>query len=261
MIRLKTAGEIKVMAQGGKVLADILDKLTDGAKEGVTSRQLDEQARWLAREAGARPSFLGYAPSGRKPYPAAACVSVNTVVVHGLPGDILLAEGDVVGIDMGIEYKGLYLDSARTVGIGKVSRQADKLMRITRRALAIAIGKCWLGNTVGDIGAAVQSYVEKNGFEVVRALVGHGVGYDVHEEPAVPNFGEAGAGLKLKEGLVIAIEPMVTVGDSEVVISSDGWTVETKKGGLAAHEEHTVAITSSGPLVLTKSEVQSSYVK
>lgn len=242
------------MAQGGKILADILDKLTEGAKEGVTGRQLDEQARRLARGAGVRPSFLGYAPSGRKPYPAAVCVSVNTAVVHGLPGNILLAEGDVVGIDMGIEYKGLYLDSARTVGIGKVSRQAEKLMEVTRRALVIAIEKCLLGNTVGDIGAAVQSYVENNGFEVVRALVGHGVGYGVHEEPAVPNYGEPGKGVKLEEGLVIAIEPMVTAGDSEVMTSSDGWTVETKKGGLAAHEEHTVAITPLGPMVLTKSQ-------
>lgn len=251
MIRLKTTEEIKVMAEGGKVLAGILDKLARGVKEGATGRQIDEQARRLAREAGARPSFLGYAPSGRKPYPAAVCVSVNTAVVHGLPGDTLLAEGDVVGIDMGIEYKGLYLDSARTVGVGRVSRQAEKLMRVTRRVLAIAIGKCCLGNTIGDIGAAVQSYVEKNGFEVVRTLVGHGVGYDVHEEPAVPNYGEPGKGVKLEEGLVIAIEPMVTVGDFEVVTSSDGWTVETKKGGLAAHEEHTVAVTASAPKVLT----------
>ncbi|MFH1354101.1 MAG: type I methionyl aminopeptidase [bacterium] len=261
MIRLKTAKEIECLASGGAILAEVLERLVSEVKAGVTPRQLDALAQELIADRGAKPSFLNYAPKGKKPFPAALCVSVNQAIVHGLPNDTVFKEGDVVGLDCGIEYKGLYTDSAQTVGVGKVTDEAARLMMVTRQALAEAIEKCRVGNRIGDIGEAVQTHVEREGFEVVRALVGHGVGYDVHEEPAVPNYGEAGKGVKLKEGLVIAIEPMVAVGNAEVKTSGDGWTVETKGGGLAAHEEHTVAIMPSGPRILTKSKIQNSNVK
>ena len=252
MVRPKTKQEIEIMAHGGSILADILDELVRSVEIGVSGKMLDERARELAKQFEVKPSFLNYAPKGHAPYPAALCVSSNRAVVHGLPNEVLFKEGDIVGVDMGIEYKGLFLDSARTVGVGSVSAESEKLMMVTKESLELAIKECVLGNTTGDIGAVVQAHAEKNGFEVVSALVGHGVGYGVHEDPAVPNYGERGKGQELVEGLVIAIEPMVTIGSADIVTVDDGWTVETKGGGLAAHEEHTVAITSSGPLVLTK---------
>lgn len=252
MIRLKTPLEIERLATGGALLAAILDQLCGEARAGVTPRQLDARARELTAAAGVRPSFLNYAPKGSRPYPAALCVSVNHAVVHGLPNDVPLAEGDVAGIDLGLVYEGLYLDSARTVGVGRVSQEAQRLMAVTREALQRGMAQARAGQTIGDIGAAVQSYVEANGYSVVRALVGHGVGFAVHEDPRVPNFGTPGSGIRLAEGLVIAIEPMVTVGGAEVVTADDGWTVQTKGGGLAAHEEHMVAVTKSGPRILTQ---------
>ncbi len=252
MISLKTKQEIEIMAQGGVILADILDELEKNVVVGVSGKILDEKARELVKEFKVKPSFLNYAPKGHEPYPAALCVSSNRAVVHGLPNDVLFKEGDIVGIDMGIQYRDLFLDSARTVGVGAVKEEAERLMVTTEEALWLAIKECVLGNTIGDIGAAVQTHAEKNGFEVVRALVGHGVGHSVHEEPVVPNYGARGKGQELIEGLVIAIEPMLTIGNANIVTADDGWTVETEGGGLAAHEEHTVAITLSGPIVLTK---------
>jgi methionyl aminopeptidase len=251
MVRLKSLAEIELLAEGGKILASILNMIAQEAKVGVTPRQLDQQARDLIAEHNVVPSFLNYAPKGHPPFPAALCVSVNHAVVHGMPNDVPLAEGDVVGLDLGIVYQELYLDSARTVGIGQVTAAAERLLRVTRESLQLGITAAQVGNTTGDIGAAVQAHVEKEGFEVVRALVGHGVGYGVHEDPQVPNYGTAGQGTKLKEGLVIAIEPMVTIGSAEIVTGNDGWTIETKGGGLAAHFEHTVAIMADGPRVLT----------
>ncbi|MBI4022344.1 MAG: type I methionyl aminopeptidase [Candidatus Andersenbacteria bacterium] len=251
MIRLKTDAEIARLARGGALLAAMLEELCSEVRAGVTPRQLDARARELVARARARPSFLDYAPKGSKPYPAALCVSVNRAVVHGLPNDVPLAEGDVVGIDLGLVYEGMYVDSARTVGVGRISPEAQRLIAVTREALARGIAQARAGQTVGDIGAAVQAYVEANDFSVVRALVGHGVGYAVHEDPRVPNFGIPGKGVRLETGLVIAIEPMVTFGGAEVITAADGWTVETKGGGLAAHEEHTVAVTAAGPRVLT----------
>lgn len=251
MIRLKTAEEIETLAQGGALLAGILEEVVNAARPGVTSRELDALARELIRKAGATPSFLNYKPDGHTPFPAALCVSVNNAVVHGLPGDVPLAEGDSVGFDLGIIHHGLFLDAARTIGVGSISRDASDLLHVTRDALAAGIAAARVGNTVGDIGAAVQNLVEGRGFSVVRQLVGHGVGHAVHEDPPVPNYGKAGKGLKLEEGLVIAIEPMVTVGEAAVETGEDGWTVETVDGSLAAHEEHTVAILPEGPRILT----------
>lgn len=252
MPRPKTSQEIETLAEGGALLAKILDELAITVKPGVAPRELDMLARDLLERHGATPSFLGYKPKGmRQGFPAALCVSVNEAVVHGLPNDIPLSEGDIVGLDLGMVYKGLYLDSAHTVPVGTVSLLAHQLLDVARHALSLGIREAILGNTTGDIGAAIQRYVEENGFAVVRALVGHGVGYAVHEDPAVPNFGSRGQGTLLTEGLVIAIEPMVVEGDAEVVTAQDGWTVTVADGGLAAHEEHTVAVTADGPRVLT----------
>jgi methionyl aminopeptidase len=251
VIRLKSAEEIERLAEGGKILAFILEQLAQEAKAGVTPQQLDQRSRQLIKEHKVKPAFLNYAPRGQAPFPAALCVSVNHAVVHGLPGDTPFKEGDVAGLDLGIVYQGLYLDSARTVGIGTLSAEALRLLRVTREALELGIVAAQIGNTTGDIGAAVQQHVEGEGFGVVRALVGHGVGYDVHEDPQVPNFGTPGQGEPLQEGLVIAVEPMVTIGSAAVVTASDGWAIETKGGGLAAHFEHTVAVTAGGPRVLT----------
>lgn len=252
MVRLKSPADIERLARGGAILAEVLDQLVSEARAGVTPRALDLRARELLRVRGVRPSFLYYAPRGHRPFPAALCVSVNHAVVHGLPSDAPLKEGDVVGLDLGLIYEGMYLDSARTTGVGRVTAEAARLMSATREALRRGVAQARVGQTTGDIGAAVQAYVEASEFYVVRALVGHGVGFSVHEDPRVPNFGAPGSGVKLEEGLVIAIEPMVTVGSAEVVTGADGWTIETKGGGLAAHEEHTVAVTAAGPRVLTQ---------
>lgn len=255
MIKLKSKKDIKKLAEGGEILSAVLDVLEKEVVVGVVPKDLDEKAQQLIIEAGCAASFLNYAPKGHDPYPAALCVSVNDAIVHGLPGSTPLREGDVVGIDLGLVYEGKYfLDSARTVGVGGVSRDMQKLIAVTRESLQRGIQVVRLGNTIGDVSAAIQTYVEGEGFEVVRQLVGHGVGYAVHEPPQVPNFGKPGMGEKIKKGLVIAIEPMVTIGDPAVETGDDGWSVKVKTGDKTAHFEHTVAVTASGPLVLTASQ-------
>lgn len=252
MVRLKSKQEIERLASGGRLLGELLDRLAERVKPGVTGLELDQLTQRWIQEAGVKPSFLGYSSGGSEPFPAALCVSINNAVVHGLPNDEPLKDGDITGLDLGIIYKDLYLDAARTVPVRTVSAEAQKLLSVTRESLRRGIAAAQLGSKIGDIGAAVQKHVEGEGFGVVRQLVGHGVGYAVHEEPQVPNFGKAGTGLKLEEGLVIAIEPMVTVGNPLVSTAADGWAVVTKDGSLAAHEEDMVAITSSGPRVLTR---------
>lgn len=252
MIRLKSQQDIEKLAEGGKILAEVLDVLADQVKAGKTSCELDALAQKLIAERGCIPSFLNYAPSGYAAFPAALCVSVNDVVVHGLPNDELLAEGDLVGLDLGLIYqKKYFLDSARSVGVGILNKTTQKLLKVTERSLGRGIEIAQIGNRIGDISHAIQEYAESNGFEVVRQLVGHGVGFAVHEPPQVPNFGQAGTGEWLKEGLVIAIEPMVSIGDSDVETGEDGWSVRVKTGNLTAHFEHTIAITKDGPRVLT----------
>lgn len=251
MLRLKTPAEIAQLAEGGKILATILDELEVATKVGVTPRELDHMARERIAASNCIPSFLNYAPRGHKPYPAALCVSVNDAIVHGLPTDKPIKAGDIVKLDLGLVYKNLYLDSARTVGIDPLAPDAIKLIAVTKEALAKGIAAAKVGATIGDIGAAVQQFVEGHGFGVVRQLVGHGVGYGVHEEPAVPNFGSPGTGLTLKPGLVVAIEPMVTMGSPAITTAPDGWTVVTSDGSLSAHAEHTVAVTEEGPRILT----------
>lgn len=251
MVRPKKPKEIETLAKGGQILAELLGELNSHVRPGAVPRELDQIARDLIAARGVTPSFLGYVSGGHRPFPAALCVSVNSAVVHGLPSEEPLREGDLVGLDLGIVYQGLYLDSAHTVPVGDVSAEGRRLLNVTKQALAIGIKTARLGNTTGDMGAAIQEYVEGQGYSVVRQLVGHGVGYAVHEEPRVPNFGSPGEGERLVEGLVIAIEPMVVVGNPAVETSEDGWTVATSSGNLAAHEEHTVAITKEGPRILT----------
>lgn len=252
MLSLKSKEEIELLAEGGKILGSVLQVLSEKTVVGMTGLELDRLAQKLLREHGVTPSFLGYAGKGHPPFPAALCVSVNDAVVHGMPTDVPFKEGDIVKLDLGLVYKKMYLDSARTVAVGKISHQARRLLDVTHQSLMAGIEVAVVGHTTGHIGQAVQDYVEGQKFCVVRQLVGHGVGHAVHEEPQVPNFGVAGKGTKLVEGLVIAIEPMVTVGDYRVITDSDGWTVKTADGSLAAHEEDTVAITADGPRVLTR---------
>lgn len=249
MVSLKTPQEIELLAEAGALLGTILTTLSEKVAIGVTGKELDTIAQKMMEEAGATPVFLGY---GNPPYPAAICVSVNDQVVHGIPNDIPFQAGDIVSIDGGLSLHGLIVDSARTVGVGAVSSENNSLMKVTKRALEIGIAEARVGKRTGDIGYAVQSYVESNGFQVVRALVGHGVGHELHEEPQVPNFGVRGAGTLLTEGMVIAIEPMVTIDSADVETSPDGWSIVAVSGKAAAHEEHTIAITTEGPRILTK---------
>lgn len=249
---LKSPGELEAMSAAGTALAQCLDIVCAAAKEGVTLLELDALAEAAIRERGAVPAFLGYpgAP-GAGDFPGSICSSLNDVVVHGIPSPEPLRSGDILSIDCGLILDGWVADSARTLPIGSISAAAADLISATETALQRGIEAARAGGHVGDIGAAVQAEVESAGYSVVRSLVGHGVGRSMHEEPQVPNFGRAGAGVELQPGLVIAIEPMVNAGGYDVTLDPDGWTIRTKDGSLAAHSEHTVAITADGPLVLT----------
>ena len=246
MIKIKTPQEIEIMSEGGKILAAILKKLAEAVKSGGTTSYLEKLARELVLSYGVKPSFLGF-----DGYPAALCTSVNDEIVHGVPSGRVLKDGDLLKLDMGVLYQGFHTDSAITVVVGEGDEAKKKLLNVTKEALRIGISKAKVGNTLGDIGSAIQKYVEKNGFNVVRDLVGHGIGKELHEPPQVMNYGEAGTGPELVEGMVIAIEPMVVTGDWRIKNSKDGFGFVTKDGGLAAHFEHTVAITEKEPLVLT----------
>lgn len=249
----KTPEEIERLARGGAILRQVLNDIAAMVKPGVSGVELDSAAEARLRASGAEPSFKGYgaAKGGADAFPASLCVSVNNAVVHGLPTATPLREGDIVGLDLGCRFEGLYTDTATTVPVGRVSREAQRLLDVTREALRRAVALLRPGVMTGDIGATVQKIAEDAGFSVVRTLVGHGVGYAVHEEPSVPNFGKRGGGVALPAGSVIAIEPMLTAGSHEVEVAPDGWTVVTKDGSLAAHEELTVAITARGARVLT----------
>lgn len=249
---LKSLAEIKLMQEGGQILRGIVNQLVAAAKPGLATKELDNLARQLIKEAGALPSFLGYRPAGaRQPYPAAICTSINEVIVHGLPGDYQLQEGDLLKIDLGLFYKSFHTDTAVTVGIGRISAEAQKLIEITKESLRRAIAQCRPGNHLGDIGYAVSGYVKRQGFSVAKNLTGHGVGRELHEEPTIFNEGQRGKGIELQPGMVLAIEPMVCVGKGETVqLADEAYAV--KDGSLTAHFEETVAITVDGPLVLTK---------
>ncbi|OGG39017.1 type I methionyl aminopeptidase [Candidatus Jorgensenbacteria bacterium GWC1_48_12] len=251
MFRLKNENDIKQLKISGKILASVLEILKEAAKEGVKLSFLDELARRLIGEAGGKPAFLGYKPEGAKtPYPASICASVNEVVVHGLPGGYVLKKGDVLKIDAGVSYDGYITDSALTVAIPPVSSEAGKLIAATEKSLYEAINVMRSGGHLGDIGAAVESVINPTGFKIIKNLTGHGVGFELHEDPSIYNFGNRGEGIELKEGMVLAIEPMVSISSSRVV-ERKGGSLVTEDGSLSAHFEHTVAITEKGAEVLT----------
>ena len=246
MINLKTKHEIELMARAGSLLASVLPPLKDACKPGVRTADLDRIADKLIRDGGAVPGFLGY-----HGFPKSICVSINDEAVHGIPGNRRVAAGDVVSLDLGLVLDGFWADVGITVGVGKISKEADRLIKVTEEALYVGIGKAQPGGYLGDISSAIQKHVEKAGFSVIRQFVGHGIGRQMHEDPQVPNFGTAGTPPRLKPGMTLAIEPMVNAGSHEVYMKPDGWTICTVDGGLSAYFEHTVAITEQGPLILT----------
>ena len=248
-IQLKSAAEIAKLREANLIVADVLDTLEAAAKPSMSTWELNDIADKRLKHLKGESAFLGY-----HGYPAVLCTSVNEVVVHGIPRrDVVLKSGDILSIDFGAFKDGWCGDSARTIPIGDVTPAAKTLMRITRESLERAIAVCVPGSRLGDIGWAVQSHAEAHGYSVVRQFVGHGIGHKMHEEPHVPNYGEAGKGRRLSPGLVVAIEPMVNAGGPDVLVKDDGWTAVTKDGSLSAHFEHSVAITDDGPVVLSQS--------
>ena len=251
MIHLKTPEEIAVMREGGKRLGKILKALRKAVKPGLKTSELDILARELLAKEDSRSAFLGYVPHGAQAgFPAALCVSVNEIVVHGLPGNYVLQDGDVVSLDMGLVYKDFYSDSAVTVGVGKISKDRKKLLAVTEKSLYAGIKAAKAGNTLGDIGFAISSVVRKAGFELAQGLTGHGIGKSLHEDPDVWNEGYPGAGEEIRPGMVLAIEPMVVMGGGKIVNRKDD-SYATKDDSTAAHFEHTVAILSRGNKILT----------
>ncbi len=246
MIILKSAREIALMREAGRIVGQVHEELRKAVKPGITTRELDRLADTLIRKAGGIPTFKGY-----HGFPASICASVNEEVVHGIPADRKLIEGDIIAIDLGVTYKGYVGDSAYTWPVGEVSEEATRLMQVTQESLAKAIAQCHVGKTLGDIGHAVQSHVEAYGFGVVRDYVGHGIGANMHEDPQVQNHGRPGTGVPLRAGMVLAIEPMVNAGTHQVKVLKDDWTVVTVDGKYSAHFEHTVAIMDNGPEILT----------
>jgi len=247
IIVLKSPAEIEKMRKSNRIVAEVLASIKDVARPGIATIELERLCEEELKKRKVRPAFKGY-----RGYPYCLCTSVNEEVVHGMPSNRVLREGDIISVDVGVDCDGYYGDAAITMPIGRISEQASRLIDVTEAALRRAIEKAQVGNRLFDISYAVQSYVEKNGFSVVRAFVGHGIGRDLHEAPQVPNFGTPGRGVRLKAGMVFAIEPMINAGGSDIVILDDGWTAVTKDGSISAHFEHTIAITENGPCILSK---------
>lgn len=247
MITVKTEEEIRIMAEGGKILATVLKEIEKQAKPGVTTMDLDRAAEALILSYGAKPAFKGH-----QGFPYSLCASVNETIVHGFPSDYILKEGDIIGLDLGVLYRGYNTDAASTIAIGKISFDAKRLIMATKKALKRGIKKVMPGNTIGDIGNTVQRYAEGQGFSVVRDLCGHGIGRDLHEDPRIPNYGKRRSGETLKEGMVICIEPMLAAGDFRLKKAKDGYGFATKDNSLSAHFEHTIAVTKNGSRVLTE---------
>lgn len=254
MIIIKTPEEIEKLREGGRRLATILHATAKKVKPGVSTRELDLYAEKLIREGGDKPAFLNYKPAGAdRPYPASLCVSVNDEVVHGIPKrDKILAEGDIVSLDLGLNHEGLFTDMAITVPVGEASAASQKLLKTTREALEAGIFAARGGDTVGDIGYAIESFVRPQRYGIVEVLSGHGVGRAIHEDPYIPNFGKRGKGARLTPGMVVAIEPMLNNGTKNVVMDPDGYTIRTADGKRSAHFEHTILITDGEAEVLTK---------
>ena len=247
MIIRKSAAELEQMARAGRVVQETLALIGEHARAGVTTAELDARAEEFIRSHGGVPSFKGY-----RGYPASICTSPNSMIVHGIPGPYTLADGDILSVDVGVTLGGFVGDSAYTFAIGEISADAQRLLDTCQAALAAGIEQCRVGNRLSDIGHAIQTVTEAEGFGVVRSLVGHGIGRQMHEEPQIPNYGEPGRGPKLASGMVFAIEPMITFGAPEVVLHDDEWSISTADGSLAAHFEHTVAITDAEPRILTR---------
>ena len=250
MIQLKNPLQIKEMREAGRITGEALLVARDNIREGISTYELDKIIRNHIEKCGAKPSFLGYGG-----FPGSACISINDEVIHGIPSKKrFLKEGDIVKVDVGAFYKGFHGDAARTIPVGKVSEDAEKLIRVTRDSFFAGVEKFTVGNRLGDIGHAIDSLVVANGFSTVKRYIGHGIGHDLHESPDVPNYGTEGRGTRLCAGMVLAIEPMVNIGGEGVKELSDGWTVKTADGTLSAHYENTVALTSEGVIIMTQLE-------
>jgi methionyl aminopeptidase len=247
-VELKSDSEISLMREAGRIVTEILDELEKAVAPGVSTLELDQLAEKLIYEKDSKPAFKGY-----HGFPCCLCASINEEVVHGIPSKKRkLKEGDLMKLDFGVVYRGFYGDSARTVPVGRITPEAQALVDATRESLYRGIAAMVVGNRIGDIGHAVQSHVEPKGYSVVRNFVGHGIGKKLHELPQIPNFGEPGTGMRLRAGMVLAVEPMVNAGTSDVKVLSDDWTAVTVDGKLSAHWEHTILITESGPEILTR---------
>src|SRR5690349_16545851 len=246
MIIKKSPAEIDKMAAAGAILVKTMDLLAGKIRPGVTTGELDAAAEKFIRSQGATPAFKGY-----RGFPGSICASPNEMVVHGIPGRFKLSRGDVLSVDIGVVYDGWVADAARTFGVGSISPVATKLLQVTEESLFLAVEQCRVGNRLGDVSHAVQQHVEAAGLSIVRSLVGHGVGREMHEEPQIPNYGNAGTGIPLEEGMVLAVEPMVTAGRHAVRVGDDHWAIYSQDGSLAAHFEFTIAVTAAGPRILT----------
>lgn len=249
MIILKSPEEIEKIAQSCRIVAKTIDAIKIMVKSGLTTLEIERFADAHIREQGGVPAFKGY-----RGYPASICTSVNNEVIHGIPSKRVLVEGDILSIDLGVYKDGFYGDGAVTIPVGGTAPALEKLLRVTEESLYIGIGNARVGNRVSDISYSIQRHVESNGFSIVRAFVGHGIGRELHEDPHIPNFGSPGQGPRLRAGMTLAIEPMVNLGEYEVFILNDGWTAVTADGKPSAHFEHTVLVSSEGPIILTKSE-------
>lgn len=247
MIKLKSPREIAIMREAGRMVAECHAALAERVKPGVSTRELDRFVERFFTERGAKPSFKGY-----NGFPGSACVSINEVICHGIPGSRRLKPGEVITIDIGAFYKGYHGDSAWTYAVGEVSPEVQKLMEVTKETLFAGIAQAQVGNRIGDIGHAIQTLAEPQGYGVVRDFIGHGVGQDLHESPEVPHYGTPGTGVILRPGMTIAIEPMITLGAYDVKVDADGWTARTADGSICVQYEHTIAITENGPEILTQ---------
>jgi methionyl aminopeptidase len=256
MIIIKTKEEIEKIKVAGKHLAFVLNKVAKKIEPGISTKELDEYAEKLIRELGDEPAFLNYRPAGAStPFPATLCTSVNDEIVHGIPkSEVILKEGDIISIDCGVKHKGYFADMAMTIPVGEISKEDKKLLQITKEALMIGIKTARVGKRVGDIGYQIEQFIkkQKEKYGIVETLAGHGVGKYIHEDPFIPNFGKKGTGERLKEGMVVAIEPMINLGTKHVFIDKDDWTFKTSDGKRSAHFEHTILITENGGEILTK---------
>ena len=250
MIIIKSKNEIECIQEASKILVKTFEHINDLIHPGMTTRELDKEIERFIKCLGARPAFKGY-----KGFPASACISINEVVIHGIPDKRRIQPGDIVSVDIGVEYKGCFSDSAYTFGVGEISKESESLMKSTRLALFNAILKATPGKRVGDISHTIQKTAERAGYNVVREFVGHGVGLKLHEDPPIPNFGKKDVGPRLKNGMILAIEPMINAGTFEVNVLDDGWTVVTEDRNLSAHYEHTILVTDGEALILTNSSL------